>query len=263
MTDPALTSTRNHQGRPWCGPGAGTPVELRVGPKTTAGHGRGSRRSLINGICYPATRTIRTGTRTVSEAWDRMIAIRRRLVGDRWAPGFRDSFRGVSGLGACFVSVVSSQICAMSLVRSPATATWQRIGLRICRDRLRRVRGCHEKSGHIMLGLGPADGHTASTKESSASCCGMSVFAALIRRRQRGCAATVCLARAPSCAGTMRHRRSFAAAARRSIGTLNRLRRARGRSLHTRFPARSTPSRRKSAVALETRKLRPENAALR
>jgi hypothetical protein len=46
-----------------------------------------------------------------------------------------------------------------------------------------------------MLGLGPADGHTASTKESSASCCGMSVFAALIRRRQRGCAATVCLAR--------------------------------------------------------------------
>ena len=66
MTDPALTSTRNHQGRPWFGPGAGTPVELRVGPKTTAGHGRGSRRSLINGICYPATRTMRTGTRTVS-----------------------------------------------------------------------------------------------------------------------------------------------------------------------------------------------------
>ena len=110
MTDPALSSTRNHQGRPWFGPGAGTPVELRVGPKTTAGHGRGSRRSLITGICYPATRTIRTGARTVSEAWDRMIPIRRRLVGDRWAPGFRDSFRGVSGLGACFVSVVSSQI---------------------------------------------------------------------------------------------------------------------------------------------------------
>ena len=68
MTDPALSSTRNHQGRPWFGPGAGTPVEVRVGPKTTAGHGRGSRRSLINGICYSATRTIRAGTRTVSEA---------------------------------------------------------------------------------------------------------------------------------------------------------------------------------------------------
>jgi hypothetical protein len=33
MTDPALTSTRNHQGRPWFGPGAVTPVEVRVGPK--------------------------------------------------------------------------------------------------------------------------------------------------------------------------------------------------------------------------------------
>ena len=32
MTDPALSSARNHQGRPWFGPGAGTPVELRVGP---------------------------------------------------------------------------------------------------------------------------------------------------------------------------------------------------------------------------------------
>jgi hypothetical protein len=191
MTDPALTSTRNHQGRPWFGPGAGTPVELRVGPKTTAGHGRGSRRSLINGICYPATRTIRTGTRTVSEAWDRMIPIRRRLVGDRWAPGFRDSFRGVSGLGACFVSVVSLQICARdescALARHGDLA---RIGLRICRDRLRRVRGCHEKSGHIMLGLVLLMATRPPPRSRAPRVAGMSVFAALIRRCQRGCAAT-------------------------------------------------------------------------
>ena len=33
MTDPALGSARNHQGRPWLGPGTGTPVEVRVGPR--------------------------------------------------------------------------------------------------------------------------------------------------------------------------------------------------------------------------------------
>ena len=33
MTDPALGSARNHQGRPWPGPGTGTPVEVRVGPR--------------------------------------------------------------------------------------------------------------------------------------------------------------------------------------------------------------------------------------
>jgi len=33
MTDPALGSAPNHQGRPWLGPGTGTPVEVRVGPR--------------------------------------------------------------------------------------------------------------------------------------------------------------------------------------------------------------------------------------
>ncbi len=32
-SDPALGSARNHQGRPWLGPGTGTPVEVRVGPR--------------------------------------------------------------------------------------------------------------------------------------------------------------------------------------------------------------------------------------
>jgi hypothetical protein len=54
MTDPALGSARNHQGRPWLGPGTGTP--LKSGSvHATADHARGFRRSLINGICYSAT----------------------------------------------------------------------------------------------------------------------------------------------------------------------------------------------------------------
>ena len=32
MTNPALSSARNHQGRPWFGPGASTLVDVRVGP---------------------------------------------------------------------------------------------------------------------------------------------------------------------------------------------------------------------------------------
>jgi len=55
MTNPALSSARNHQGRPWFGP---EPVPtLKSGSvHATARHGRGSRRSLINGAAGPGAR---------------------------------------------------------------------------------------------------------------------------------------------------------------------------------------------------------------
>ncbi len=39
MTDPALSLTRNHQGRPWSRPGAGAPGGARVGPTTCSERG--------------------------------------------------------------------------------------------------------------------------------------------------------------------------------------------------------------------------------
>ena len=55
MTNPALSSPRNHQGRPWFGPEP-APTLKSGSVHATAGHGRGSRRSLINGAAGPGAR---------------------------------------------------------------------------------------------------------------------------------------------------------------------------------------------------------------